>query len=148
MQNNLCPYEKVVTRKGEGGHMSIVFCHITLVFSRWSHNVTTISNIAFVLPRNLEYLDNIKFIIPCKLSCHETFFNEEKKKPKLWLFVWWCWELKPTKKKKETWKLGDLSLTLETIPPTHLNQLDVTCSQGKQNIISYSIQNIQNFNTS
>jgi hypothetical protein len=24
----------------------------------------------------------------------------------------------------------------------------VTCSQGKQNIILYSIQNIQNFNTS
>lgn len=55
---------------------------------------------------------------------------------------------KANQKKKEIWKLGDLSLTLETIPPTHVNRLDVTCSQGKQNIISYSIQNIQNFNTS
>lgn len=52
------------------------------------------------------------------------------------------------KKRKEIWKLGDLSLTFETIPPTHVNWLDVTCSQGKQNIILYSIQNIQNFNTS
>jgi hypothetical protein len=98
------------------------------------------NNYAFVLPRNLEYSEYIKFVIPWKLSCHETFFNKEKKKTKLWLFVWWCWELKPTKKRKEIWKLGDLSFNFWNNSPN-------TCKSSRCDLLTRKTKYYFIFNT-